>query len=74
MSELEFQNLEDFASYLGYEHPEEIYIVAHHEGFYEMDGQGDKQLSKDGINDYLRRLNADIKVISTQPFIYCENK
>lgn len=71
---IEFQNLEDFAVYLGYEYPEEIYIVAYHEGFYEVDGQDDKQLSKDGINDYLKRTGADIKVISTQPFIYCEKE
>lgn len=74
MKYIEFQNLEDFAFYLGYDHPEEIYIVAHHEGFYEVDEQGDKQLSKDGINDFLKRLDADIKVIATQPFIYCEKK
>lgn len=71
MEYIEFQNLEDFAIYLGYEHPEEIYIVAYHEGFYETNEQGDKQLSKNGINNFLKRLGADVEVISVSPFIYC---
>lgn len=71
MEYIEFQNLEGLAIYLGYEYPEEIYIVAYHEGFYEIDGQGDKQLSKDGMNDFLKRFGADVEVISTVPFIYC---
>lgn len=69
---MEFQSLESFAEYLGYDHPEDIYVVAYHEGFYEADKQGDRQLSKDGINHFLKRLNADIRVFSVSPFIYCE--
>lgn len=68
---VEFSSLEDFAAYLGYDHPEEIHIVAHYEGFYSTDEQGDRQLDKDGINDFLRRLGADLRVDSLASGIYC---
>ncbi len=68
---IEFSSLEDFAAYLGYAYPKEIYIVAHYEGFYFTDEQGDRQLDKDGINDFLRRLGADIRVDSLSGGICC---
>ena len=67
---MEFRDLESFAAFLGYAHPEEIHIVAHYEGFYDTDEQGDKVLSMDGINDFLRRCSAEIVVESVNPFIY----
>ena len=69
---IEFQSLIDFAIYLEFYYPEEIYIVAHHEGFYDVDEQGNKFLSKDEINDYLRRIGADICCLAVSTFIYCE--
>lgn len=66
---VEFRNLEDFAEFLGYDYPEEIHIVASCEGFYDTDEQGDPFLSVSGINDFLRRLGADIEVVSASPFI-----
>lgn len=68
---IEFSSLEDFAEYLGYAYPEEIHIVAYYEGFYSTDEQGDRQLDKDGINDFLRRLGADIRVDSLASGINC---
>lgn len=59
---IEFRNLEHMADYLGYYYPEEIHIVAACEGFYETDEQGDSHLGKDGINDFLERYGADIRV------------
>lgn len=69
---LEFRDLEEFAAHIGYEHPEEIHAVAACEGFYESDDQGDRHLSKDGINDFLRRLDADIRVVYLAGTICCE--
>lgn len=69
---IEFQNLEQMAEYIGYDFPEEIHIVAHHEGFYETDEQGDPYLSVDGMNDFLSRLGADIRVIGLGGGIHCE--
>lgn len=69
--EIEFRSLEDFAEYLGYAYPEEIHAVAYAEGFYRMDEFGDWQLSIDGMNDFLRRFNADIRVDSLASGIHC---
>ena len=70
----EFQNLEDFAAFLGYDFPEEIHIVAACEGFYETDDQGDPFLSINGINDFLSRLHADVRVVGLASGIQCEMK
>ena len=53
----EFVNLESLAEWLGYEYPEEIYEVANSEDFYGTDCCGDGYISKDRINDFLRRCN-----------------
>lgn len=68
---IEFQNLESFAEYLGYEYPEEIHVVAHYEGFYSTNDQGDRHLDTDGMNDFLRRLGADIRVEGLASGICC---
>lgn len=69
--ELEFRSLEEFAEYLGYAYPEEIHYVAYSEGFYSMDEFEDWQLSIDGINDFLRRFGADIRVDGLASGIHC---
>lgn len=71
---IEFRNLEDLAEYLGYYYPEEIHAVAAAEGFYERDDlTGDYYLSRDGINDFLKRFGADIRVNGLySPYILCE--
>lgn len=68
---MEFKDLEEMAAYIGYAHPEEIHIVAACEGFYDIDAQGDRRLSKDGINDFLRRLGADLRVTGLASGICC---
>ncbi len=52
---VELRNLTELGSYLGYAYPEEMRIVAHEDGFWRTDDQGDAYLSLPDINDFLRR-------------------
>lgn len=52
---IELRGLTELGSYLGYAYPEEMRLVAHEEGFWQTDDQGDAYLSRPDINDFLRR-------------------
>ena len=64
----EFESLEHFAEWLGYEHPEEIHIVAACEGW----KNGDGDLDKDAINDTLRRMRISERVTHIKGCIIVE--
>lgn len=64
---IEFRNLEKLADYIGFAFPHEIYDVASVEGFYKRNDVGDWVLSKAGINDYLARYGANVRVEGIHP-------
>ena len=51
----EFDGLEPFGEWIGYEHSYEIHEVADAEGFYGVDCCEDSYLSREGISDFLSR-------------------
>lgn len=69
---LEFRGLEELAEYIGYYFPEEIHVVAAVEGWYTRNEQGDPELDRDELNDFLRRYGAGIVCQSLTGGIYCE--
>lgn len=69
---LEFRGLEELAEYIGLYYPEEIHVFAAVEGWYTRNEQGDPELDRDELNDFLRRYGAGIVCQSLAGGIYCE--
>lgn len=63
-----FTTLEKFATWLGYDYPEEIHIVAACEGW----KNGDGELDKDAMNDTLMRMGISVRVTHVKDCIIVE--
>nr|DAG22203.1 MAG TPA: hypothetical protein [Caudoviricetes sp.] len=70
--QIEFRRLDDLGEYIGLPFPEEIHDFAAAEGWYKRNEQGDPELDRDELNDFLRRYGAGIVCRSLTGGICCE--
>lgn len=69
---LEFRGLEELAEYIGLYYPEEIHVFAGVEKWYTEDDQGQRQLDRDALNDFLKRYGAGIRYRTGEDYLQCE--
>lgn len=70
--QIEFRRLDDLGEYIGLPFPEEIHDFAAAEGWWKRNEQGDPELDRDELNDFLRRYGAGIVCRSLTGGICCE--
>lgn len=70
--QIEFRRLDELGEFIGLAFPEEIHDFAAAEGWYKRNEQGDPELDRDELNDFLRRYGAGIVCRSLTGGICCE--